>query len=264
MKTWSTSFVAHLIATALFLASCQTVQGNEGGDQMSTHVTATFSAGQTATASIHQAIGDILTASAVASSPTSTTTLTLVPPTKTHTVMPTPTELPPTGTAVATATVSPTSPNPPATPRPTSPPPSATAAPAAQLPPVEVRAYCALFGQSPAHVADGQSVIIWWGWKAATEAYRQDYIDSASFTVQIDRQFVDVSSAVQTQSTESDGYAVRWRLPPRVFPNGSHQVVFTSTLSQRITDGYDSNQDGVPDTYNDPGTYPYTCEIISE
>jgi hypothetical protein len=100
-------------------------------------------------------------------------------------------------------------------------------------------------------------VIISWGWRSATAAYRQDYIDAATFSIWVYGLPVDISSASQTLTTETDGEVVMWRLPSRTFPQGTHQVVFTVTLDREITDGFGENYG--------PGTKTFlSCEIIVE
>jgi len=140
--------------------------------------------------------------------------------------------------------------------------PTSTQETAPQKPAVRISVYCALFGNSPSYAEVDQPVVLTWVWRAATEAYRQDYIDAASFSVQIDGQNVDVSSAALALSSQTNGFFASWSLPPRTFAAGTHQSVLSVTLSRQITDGFDSNNDGNLDT-DGPGltTLP-PCDII--
>lgn len=130
------------------------------------------------------------------------------------------------------------------------------------LPPLEISAYCKRQGKSPTIVQVNQPVIIGWSWQTATEPYRKDYIDGVSFSLLIDGQTVDTFIASQTLTTEAATFFVRWRLPSRTFSPGSHLVALTSKFSRQVKDGFDSNNDGVLDTFG-PGidTVP-PCEII--
>ncbi|KAF0110441.1 MAG: forkhead-associated protein [Chloroflexi bacterium] len=177
--------------------------------------------------------------------PLPTSTLTPVPPTPTSTttpVLPSPAPEQTTAPAVQTS-------------------PTSTQQTAPQKPPVEITVYCAEFGLSPSYAEVDQPIVLKWAWGATTEAYRQDYISAASFSVQIDGQFADVSSAWLTLSYESGQYVARWRLPPRILSVGTHQLISAVTLSRQITDGLDSNGDGNLDTFG-PGTTTHPCEII--
>ena len=210
----------------------------------SIQVTPTSTFDLTATAAIERAVRLTLTAAV----PSSTDT-----PPPSATAEPT-TAIPPTETPVPTATKKPVTQAPVM--------PTATAQPATQKATVAISVYCGRFGASPTYAEVDQPVVLTWGWVAVTEAYRQDYIDAASFAVQIDGQNTDISSATLTLSTQPNGFAARWSFPPRIFSPGTHQIIPSVTISRQITDGYDSNSDGNLDTYG-PGiqTHP-PCEII--
>lgn len=132
-----------------------------------------------------------------------------------------------------------------------------------QKSPVEISAYCALFGRSPSYAEVDQPVVLRWGWEAATAAYRQDYVDAASFSVQIDGQPVDPSSVSYSFSSESDdSFRVHYRLPSRILSPGTHQVVIAVTLSRQVMDGYDSDNDGNLDTFGPGTTVVSPCVIM--
>ncbi len=128
--------------------------------------------------------------------------------------------------------------------------------------PVEISAYCGYFAQSPRYAEVGQPIVLRWTWLAATDAYRQDYINAASFVMKIDGQEIDISAVSLTLTNDADGFRVTWRLLPRTFSAGTHQVVPTVKLSRQVTDGFDSDKDGRLDIF-DPGTSTLPpCEII--
>lgn len=206
----------------------------------SIHIAPTSTTDLSATTAIERAIR--LTLTAAVPSPTDTLTPTLTPtatPTSTDTPEPTVTMKP-----AAHVTVVP------------------TAQAATQKPTVTISVYCAQFGQSPKYAEVDQPVVLIWGWVAATEAYRQDYIDAASFAVQVDGLAIDVSSATLVLSSQSNGSAALWTLPPRTFSAGTYQAVITVTLSRQITDGFDANNDGILDTFGPAVETRPPCEIV--
>lgn len=201
-----------------------------------------------------------------------TLSATVPPPTDTPPPSPTNT-LPPSPTPEPTTAIPPTDTStPPATKKSavqaTTPPPvlSVQATPtqptASQKQPIEISVYCAQFGQSPRYVEVDQPVILTWGWLAATEPDRQTFIGAASFSIQIDGQNADTSSASLALTSDSRGFLARWRFPPITFTAGTHQVVLTRTLGNQVTDGFDSNNDGTLDTYGPGATTSPLCEII--
>src|SRR4030042_4800363 len=79
--------------------------------------------------------------------------------------------------------------------------PSPTATPTVTLipkPAMEISVYCGDFGASPVYVESNQPVALYWTWGTTSEEYRQDYIDAASFALQLDGQNQDLSGAMQT------------------------------------------------------------------
>lgn len=128
---------------------------------------------------------------------------------------------------------------------------------------VEVSVYCGYFSESPVYLDAGQRVILYWKWGAATEEYRRDYIDVASFALQLDGAFLDLSTAAQSlHSCEEGGLCVTWRLQPINLEAGKHEVIMTVSLAREITDGFDLDQNGALDTYG-PGDWTAPpCEII--
>jgi hypothetical protein len=142
------------------------------------------------------------------------------------------------------------------TPRPTA---TSTLAPTA-LPAQEINLWCP---DSPTYtVSVGQPVIFRWGWGTASEAYAQDYINAASFSVYVDGDQLDISRATSGPYSCEWNFCMEWRLPPFYLEEGTHSVYMTITLDREITDGYDLDQDGKLDTYG-PGinTRP-SCIII--
>ncbi len=144
---------------------------------------------------------------------------------------------------------------------PSGPAPTLTPAASAQNVPIEIPAYCGRSGKS-SYAQIGQPVTIMWGWSAASESYRRDYMQAVSYVLQIDGRNVDVSAASQTLTVESGMYIVRWRLPSRILSQGSHQVVLSMELSRQITDGLDSDNDGKADTFGPNAVTGPPCEII--
>lgn len=154
-------------------------------------------------------------------------------------------------------------PRPTSTQRPTSAPTQTSKPTPLPMPAEEVSVYCGYFGDSPVYLDTGQPVILYWKWGAATDEYRQDYIAAASFALQLDGSFLDLSNAAQSLHTcEEGGLCVTWRLPPIMLERGNHKVIMTVTLARELTDGFDLDQNGELDIY-DPGDWTAPlCEII--
>ncbi len=149
------------------------------------------------------------------------------------------------------------------TPRPTSAPTRTSKPTPLPVPAVEVSAYCGYFGNSPTYLNAGQPVILYWRWGAASDNYRQDYIDSASFTLRLDGRFLDLSQATQSLgSCETGEFCVTWKLPAMPLAKGRHEVLITVTLSREITDGFDLDQNGKLDTYGPEDWTAPLCEIV--
>lgn len=131
--------------------------------------------------------------------------------------------------------------------------------------PIEISAFCAKSGKPPIYAKAGQEVILKWGWIAKTDAYRQDYIDSVAFSLQLDGRELDTSSASITLTLNDAGeYLAVWRMPPTVLSEGTHQVTITQILNREVMDGWDNDNNGSIDIF-EPGrsTVP-PCEIIVE
>jgi hypothetical protein len=169
-------------------------------------------------------------------------TSTPIPPTATL-VPPTETPVPPTAT-MQPATITP------------------TLTPASTLPPVRISVFCGLFHISPQTAAVDQPVVLFWNWQATTDAYRQDYINAASFTLSLDGANLDISKAGLTQTNDTKGYYAVWHMPATLLPAGNHTVVLTEDLAKQITDGSDANKDNILDAFG-PGMTNYPpCTII--
>ncbi len=131
------------------------------------------------------------------------------------------------------------------------------------MPAKEVSVYCGYFGESPAYLDAGQPVILYWRWGAATDEYRQDYIDSTSFALQLDGRVVDLSRAARSLGgCESGEFCVTWKLPAMSPARGRHELVMTVTISREITDGFDLDQNGALDTYGPEDWTAPPCEIV--
>jgi len=131
-------------------------------------------------------------------------------------------------------------------------------------PSIEVSAFCGYFGESPVTIETGQPVLLYWKWGAASDAYLQDYIDAASFELQLDGDLLDLSSASQSVNSCDAGRCVTWRLPPMTLERGVHDVVMTVTLDREITDGLDLDNNRALDLYGPSEWEAPACEILVE
>ncbi len=150
------------------------------------------------------------------------------------------------------------------TPRPTSTPNYAATSQAeisSNFPTQDINVACSYFGYSPVFINQGQPVSLYWRWGAATDEHRQEYIDAASFSLLVDGQEMDISSADLDFEPCYGGPCITWRLPAITLDKGEHKVEMTTKLEKQITDGYDFDENGELDAYG-PGEWTDTCMII--
>jgi hypothetical protein len=130
----------------------------------------------------------------------------------------------------------------------------------------EVSVFCGVLGDSPQIIEAGQQVLFYWRWGAATEDYLQDYIDVASFDLNIDGVSVGFVTIRSEDLCEEEGYCATWKLSEALtLSKGSHMVNLTVWLDREITDGFDLDNDGNLDTYG-PSEWilESACEVIAK
>lgn len=126
-----------------------------------------------------------------------------------------------------------------------------------------VSVYAAFFGASPQTLRRDQPAVLTWTWHAATDSLRQDYIDAATFKLNLDGQNIDVSEADMKMTDDKEGFYVTWYMPAIVLQRGSHEVMMTVVFDKQINDGFYSDKDGSLNTFGpDPTKFPPTTIIV--
>ena len=110
-------------------------------------------------------------------------------------------------------------------------------------------------------------VILRFGWEADTSEQVGDFLSSAELVVRLDGGLLDGgqywSDVEETASRDPNGeanYQTFWRYLVGVLTPGTHQVEAELRLQRPVTDGFDSNGDGVPEEYS--GTMPFSLQIV--
>jgi len=122
--------------------------------------------------------------------------------------------------------------------------------------------------QGDAWVPTGTPIILTISWIADTPELVADYLASLDLTVTLDgAPLPDVmdhwSEIEENGDFDEDGdtdYESRWRYPVGVLSVGEHQVESEFRLRWPVTDGFDLDEDGVPDEYS--GSWEYFLQII--
>ncbi len=128
--------------------------------------------------------------------------------------------------------------------------------------PVFVSLYSGLFGMKNIKVRAGRPVILTWAWEAASESYCNNYIKSATFSVLVDGEPVNVAERLWVEKV-GNTWAVRWRSTPVVFGRGEHDLVLVVNLKQSVSDGFDSNSDGQIEMYGPGEERQPPCHLVA-
>jgi hypothetical protein len=107
-------------------------------------------------------------------------------------------------------------------------------------------------------IPSGSAVRLTTQWYVDTVAYAEDYLDSLELSVLVDgaalSQVADYWGATEAcGDLDEDGdtdYVVRWAYPIGSLADGAHTVESYFSLAYPITDGFDLDEDGVPDVYS--------------
>jgi hypothetical protein len=116
-----------------------------------------------------------------------------------------------------------------------------------EVSPVYVSALCTLMGMDArSEVPAGRSVIVMWGWSAATLAQIQDYIQFGIATVTFDGKEIkgEQQGGIPLDET-AKVYRAVWMAAAGNPAKGLHAITYSLTFTQKIFDGTD---------YYGPGT----------
>jgi hypothetical protein len=109
-------------------------------------------------------------------------------------------------------------------------------------------------------VAGNTPVVLRFGWETDTREQVADFLSSAELVVSLDGELVPDAGEYWSEIEESGdrdqngeaNYQTFWLFPVGVLTSGTHQVESELRLQRPVTDGFDSDGDGVPDEYSEP------------
>jgi hypothetical protein len=122
--------------------------------------------------------------------------------------------------------------------------------------------------QGDAWVPTSTPIILTIAWIADTPELVADYLASLDLTITLDSaplpNVMDHWGEIEEYGDyDEDGdtdYVSRWRYPVGVLSAGEHQVESEFRLQWPVTDGFDLDEDGIPDEYS--GSWEYFLQII--
>jgi len=103
-------------------------------------------------------------------------------------------------------------------------------------------------------------IVLRFGWETDTSEQVADFLSSAELVVRLDGGLLPDSGQYwsdveETENRDPNGeanYQTFWRYPLGVLTAGTHQVEAELRFQRPVTDGFDSDGDGVPDEYSEP------------
>jgi hypothetical protein len=116
-------------------------------------------------------------------------------------------------------------------------------------------------------VPAGRPVHLTTQWYADTAEYVEDYIDSLTLGVDVDgvglsptgMYWSDVEECGDIDKDGDADYVAHWLYPIGTLSTGNHIVESYFSLEYPVTDGYDFDEDGVPDLYS--GSWEYNLDL---
>ena len=127
-------------------------------------------------------------------------------------------------------------------------------------PVARVNATCTLNGKpAETRVAQGTTIILWWGWIAQTQEQVQAHIDNAIIAVTFDGAPVTDPGPNRITPTEDGKFSIVWGVNVGVPAAGSHTVTYSVSWKAQVTDGVNTfGPGGATETQSD------TCTVIIE
>jgi len=117
-------------------------------------------------------------------------------------------------------------------------------------------------------VAANTPIVLRFGWETDTAEQVADFLSSAELVVTVDGEVVADTAQYWSEIEESGdrdqngeaNYETMWLYPLGVLSSGTHQVEAELRFQQPVTDGFDSDGDGVPEEYSE--TIPFSLPIV--
>jgi hypothetical protein len=104
-----------------------------------------------------------------------------------------------------------------------------------------VNAYCTLIGKpAETKVAQGTTIVLIWGWLAATQEQVQSHIDQSQIVVTLDGQPVTDPRQERIQATDDGKFTVVWGSNVGILPVGTHTITYSVSWKVQITNGVDT------------------------
>jgi len=103
-------------------------------------------------------------------------------------------------------------------------------------------------------------IVLRFGWETDTSEQVADFLSSAELVVSLDGELVPDAGEYWSEIKESGdrdqngeaNYQTVWSYPVGVLTPGTHRVESELRFQRPVTDGFDSDGDGVPDEYSEP------------
>jgi hypothetical protein len=103
-------------------------------------------------------------------------------------------------------------------------------------------------------------IVLRFGWETDTREQVADFLSSVELVVSLDGELVPDAGEYWSEIEESGdrdqngeaNYQTFWLFPVGVLTSGTHQVESELRFQRPVTDGFDSDGDGVPDEYSEP------------
>jgi len=117
-------------------------------------------------------------------------------------------------------------------------------------------------------VPGNTSIVLRFGWETDTSEQVADFLSSVELVVSLDGELVPDTGEYWSEIEESGArdqngeanYQTFWLYPVVVLTPGTHRVDAELRFQRPVTDGFDSDGDGVPDEYS--GTLPFSLPIV--
>jgi hypothetical protein len=148
--------------------------------------------------------------------------------------------------------------------------PEATASPVAPTPTTESREPVEIsLLVKERRVPTNTPIVLRFGWETDTSEQVADFLSSVELVVTVDGELVPDAGEYWSEIEESRdrdqngqaNYQTVWLHPVGVLTPGRHQVESELRFQRPVTDGFDSNGDGVPDEYS--GTMRFSLQIVA-